>query len=152
MDINSRTFGEVKKAYSVNGLDLYKAVDVWLDNGLSTVDMRYAIKEDSGHTVDASFVEFLVKKAFFKDATNPRAILDVVTTDKLANCRIVKLTPAVKANIISLGNNSYTTRFSASGVEWSIIFIDNMPHLARKDFKESDVKFSEIDGNERNSN
>jgi hypothetical protein len=141
---------DIKKAYQINGLDLYKAVDVWLDNSLTTPDMRYAIKEDSGHQVTAEFVEFLVKKAFFSEATDPRCLMTADTIEKLAGSRIVKLTPAVRANMVALGNNSFTTRYSASGVEWSIIFIDNVPHLARKDFKETEVKFSGVEEDERN--
>ena len=152
MNSRERLLQDIKKAYQINGLDLYKAVDVWLDNSLTTPDIKYAIKEDSGHRVTAEFVEFLIKKAFFKEASDPRCLMNAEMIDKLEGSRIVKLTPSVRASIIALGNNSFTTRYSASGVEWSIIFIDNVPHLARKDFKETEVKFSGVEEDARNSN
>jgi len=152
MNNSNRLLQDVKKSYQINGLDLYKAVDIWLDNGLTTPDIRYAIKEDSGHQVTAEFVEFLIKKAFFNDSSDPRCLMQVDVCDKLAGSKIIKLTPAVRASIVALGNNSFTTRYSSSGVEWSIIFIDNVPHLARKDFKESDVKFSGAENNANNTN
>lgn len=147
-----RFLSDVKKAYQINGLDLYKAVDVWLDNSLTIPEIKYAIKEDSGHQVTAEFVEFLIKKAYFKDVKDSRCLMNAEMMEKLAGSRIVKLTPTVRAHMVPLGNNSFTTRYSASGVEWSIIFIDNVPHLARKDFKENEVKFSGVEEDERNSN
>lgn len=150
--MKDRIASDIKRSYRMNGYDFDKAMEVWVDNDVSTSDIRYAIKSDCGYDVSTEFVEYLVRKAFLKHPDCNRCFIDADLIDKIDNSRFIKLTPQVRRHMISCGNNTFKTRYSSSSVEWSIVFIDNIPHLARKDFRESEVKYSNKEENERDSN
>lgn len=135
----------IKKAYKQNNLDLSKAVNVWLDNGLSEHEMTAIVKADTGYSIDRNELSTIIKTALFKSNVDVETHKHLAALEQLDNNKVVPLTVEVKKLIKSAGNNTWKQRFGSSNVEWSIIFIDNKPHLARKQHKENEQKFSNSD-------
>lgn len=131
----------IKKAYQKNQLDLNKAVNVWLDNDLSEEDMTSIVQADTGHSITKNELGLLIKSALFRNV-NVETHKHLAALEQLNTNKVVPLTVEVKKLIKSAGPNTWKQRFGSSGIEWSIIFIDNKPHLARKQNKENEQKFS----------
>lgn len=144
----SNLYKEIKKSYYINNLDFDKAVDVWMDNNLSIQDVQTIIHEDCGRTVTANDVEELVRYSSIESFKKTASPQELNAIEMLQTQRVVKLTPAVR-NLVFGSTNNFKSRFAKASVEWSIIMIDNVPHLARKDLSTSENKYSNNDGLER---
>lgn len=144
----SNLYKELKKSYYINNLDFDKAVDVWMDNNLSIQDVQTIIHEDCGRTVTANDIEELVRYSSIESFKKTASPQELNAIEMLQTQRFIKLTPAVKSLVFGAHSN-FKSRFGKANVEWSIVMIDNVPHLARKDLSTSENKYSNNDGLER---
>jgi len=141
MDFTSTT-QKIKKAYLKNNLDLYKAADVWVSNNLSASDMIGLVQMDTGLVINTEELSHLIRHAYFHDINDADLQRELAVESMLDQNKVIPLTMSIKKAIKSVGNNTWTKKYGSSNIEWSIIFIDNKPHLARKQSNGNDKKFS----------
>jgi hypothetical protein len=125
--------------YAKQNLDLKKALDIWNSERFSAEDIQNIIHQDIGEEISLVFANFLQRsgKTFFekdKVCASALAAKQEEINSKLANSKLVKVTPEIRAAIEKTGHNKFKSRYGS--VEWSIVMIEGQPHLARREQQE----------------
>ncbi len=138
---------DLEEIYRVNHFNLKKALDYWKEQKFSAEQIREAIQEDTGLNITRAEAKFLqrIGKEIFEDNKVFARFFEQSTKEidkqteierRMAKSRIIKFTPEVRRMVEKVGKNTFKNRYGS--VEWSIILVDGIPHLARKDTPEDE--------------
>ncbi len=117
----------ISNKYSVNGMNIKKAFEVWKDEGLTSAQIKDQIEYDIKEAISLEDAELIYKAARNLEITN----LEYELYNKLRQAKRIKLTPTIKSALEKVNSNTYRLKTAGIDISWGIEMRDGTPWLRR---------------------